>query len=191
MIEVEIRGRLSEETYKKLKGQLLTKGEFRGASTREMYLLRDYPGYNKDPNAREVDLRLRNTDGFCEIMLKRKADSGNHARQEVSLALSENSLDHAKEIVKTLGCKYGLKMIRQRETFILDSVEWVLINCPPKNIKFYETELMAKTQAEIPSVRQKLIKQARALGVEPILTDEDMRKFLYMLDEQVNEEAEL
>ncbi|MCL5436021.1 MAG: CYTH domain-containing protein [Patescibacteria group bacterium] len=191
MIEVEIRGRLTEEIYERLKAQLSSKGESRGKSTREMYLLRDYPGYDKDPTAREVDLRLRNTDGFCEIMLKYKADSGNHGRREVSLALSENTLDHAKEIVKAMGCKHGLKMLREREEFVVEGVEWVLINCPPKGIKFYEAELTAETESEIPAVRSKLIDQARDLGAEPILTDEAMRAFLYMLDEQVNEDVKL
>jgi len=190
MIEVEIRGKLSEESYKRLKGQLSQSGEFRGSSRREMYLLRDYPGYDNDPTSREVDLRLRNTDGFCEIMLKYKADAGNHGRREVSLGLSENTLDKAREVVKALGCKHGLKMIRERETFILGGVEWVLINCPPKNIKFYEAELMAKSEGEIPTIREKLVAQARSLNVPPIITDEDMREFLYMLDRQVNEEVE-
>lgn len=191
MIEVEIRGKLSEASYEKLKNQLAAKGESRGQSRREMYLLRDYPGYDNDPTTREVDLRLRDTDGFCEIMLKYKAGGGNHGRREVSLPLSENTLDQAKEVVKALGCKHGLKMIRERETFVLDGVEWVLVNCPPKNIKFYEAELLTESPGEVKAIRQKLIEQARGLGVEPIVTDEEMREFLYMLDKQVNEEVGL
>ncbi len=188
MIEVEVRGKLDEAGYEKLKSFLSSKGYFKGKHKREMYLLYDYPGYDEDPTKREVDIRLRNTDGFCEIMLKNKASDSNHARHEISLPLKDVTLDKAKEIVKALGCKKGLKMVREKEIFDYKGVEWSLVTCP-KNIRYYEAELEVDGSANIDQIHQKLIDQAVEVGVKP-LSDDEMKEFIFWLDKEVNVEVD-
>lgn len=189
MIEVEIRGKLSPEEYSKLKEFFDEKAEKIESHRREMYLLFDYPGYSKDPTQREVDIRLRDTDGNCEIMLKRKAAAGNSARQEISLALKDSSLDKAKEIVKALGCKKGLKMVREKSVYMYEGIEWSLVKCP-KDIFYYEAEMSTENKDEAESKRQHLLQAAEKLGYRA-LNDDEMREFIYMLDKEVNEVVEL
>jgi len=97
MIEVEIRGRLDEEGYEGLKRKLAEKGEFLGHMEREMHLMRGYPGYEHSFTGRETDIRLRNTNGECEIMVKRKAGEHNVGREEISLKLQDGDLELIKK----------------------------------------------------------------------------------------------
>ena len=187
MIEVEIRGKLNDAEYEKLKSFLSSNGVFKGKHVREMYLLYDYPGYDHDPIKREVDIRLRNTDGFCEIMVKHKLSDGNHGRKEVSLPLADRSLETAKKVLSALGCKKGLRMIREKEIFDYEGVEWSLVNCPPKNIKYYEAELEATSTSDIAVIHQQLITQAERVGMS-VLDDVQMKEFIEWLDTEVNEE---
>jgi predicted adenylyl cyclase CyaB len=189
MIEVEIRGKLNDEEYKKLKAFLEKEGEFVVSKDREMYLLYDYEGYSPDPIKREVDIRLRNTNGSCEIMMKTKSSHGNVARKEVSLALKDTDLETAKEIVKALGCKTALKMHRQTEVYNYKDIEWALVTCP-KNIHYFEAEKEAREEGEIPAVKQELAEAAASLGVAG-LNDEAMKEFIFWLDKEVNEEVTL
>ncbi|PIR97081.1 MAG: hypothetical protein COT91_03180 [Candidatus Doudnabacteria bacterium CG10_big_fil_rev_8_21_14_0_10_41_10] len=190
MIEVEIRGKLSPKEYSRLRGFFGKEGKKVEEHKREMYLLFDYPGYSHDPTERKIDIRLRNTDGFCEIMLKRKVSTGNQAREEVSLPLKENTLDKAKEVVKALGCKKGLKMIREKLVYEHEGIEWSLVNCPPKDIKYYEAEIVVENKDESEEKRKELVAAAEKLGVK-VLNDERMKEFIYMLDKEVNEVVEL
>ena len=123
MIEVEIRGRLSDVEYKNLLIFLKKKGEYLGRQEREMYLLYDYPGFDLDPTKREVDIRLRSTNGECEIMLKEKNHNYNVARKEISLKIVDKDLKTAKKIVKAFGCKKALKMNRIKELFDYQGIE--------------------------------------------------------------------
>lgn len=185
MYEVEIRGRLSEEQYLELKKYLSRYGKFTEKHNREMLQLFDYPGYDHDPTTRNTDIRLRNTDGFCEIMVKHKASEGNTARKEISLGLKDADLTKAREIAKAFGCKKCRRMIREKEIYVYKGIEWSLVNCPPKNIKYFEAEKTASAEDEITTTKEELISNAKDLGLES-LDDSQMKEFIYWLDEQVN-----
>ncbi len=190
MIEVEVRGKLTDESYKNLKSLLEQKGSFKGKHQREMYLLSDYPGFDHDPTKRKVDIRLRNTDGFCEIMVKFSASEGNRARREVSLALKDNTLKTAKEVLKALGCSKGLKMVREKEIYDCEGVEWSLVNCLPKNIRYFEVEKLLQDSESPSAAEEELITKAKNMGQE-VLGHEDLRDFMYWLDKEVNVLEEL
>lgn len=190
MIEVEIRGPLTEAEYEKLKGRLEEKGKLKERYRRELLMLIDFPGFVMDPNLRQVDIRLRNTDGFCEVMIKNKLSEGNTARRELSVALQDNTLDKARAMARAFGCKKAIRMIRQKDIYEYEGMQWELINCPPKNLKMFEAELVAESEAEIESQKARLWQQAEELGVKPLEGDA-MRDYLYYLDREVNEEVEL
>jgi predicted adenylyl cyclase CyaB len=190
MVEVEIRGRLDEAGYKKLKQFLEANARHIESHEREMYLLFDYPGYDEDPITREVDIRLRNTNGFCEIMMKTKAAEGNTARHEVSLPLQVHDLATAKEIAKGFGCKTALKMHREKEMYEYNGIEWSLVKTPPKDYYYYEAEKAVEPESDLESVRQELVMAAKDLQLE-VLDTNAMREFIYFLDKEVNEIIEL
>lgn len=185
-IEVEIRGRLDDVGYERLKSFLAANGTHKETHEREMLLLRDYPGYSKDFVGRDVDIRLRNTNGSCEIMLKKKV--GN-ARKEISLQLKDNNLDAAKEIVKSLGCATAVWMHRLKEVYEYKGIEWSLV-IAPKNIRYWEAELVVRDSQDIQSAHEKLETEARKLNLE-ILDDEATRALIHQLDTEANKIVEL
>ena len=117
MLEVEIRGRLTEADFSRLQNFFEKEGEHIESHTREMIRLYDYPGFAEDSIKREVDIRLRNTDGRCEIMVKRKASDDSMARHESSLKLQDTDLESAKQTLKALGYAKGLWMHRKKQVY--------------------------------------------------------------------------
>lgn len=188
MIEVEIRGRLTKEGYDQLKDFLSKNGELIESHEREMYMLRDYEGYTKDMAARTVDIRLRNTNGMCEIMLKRKVSENNTARREISLKLADTNLDAAKEIVKAFGCKGGLKMLRIKDVYRYKGIDWSLVKAPPKEFYYFEAEIETADEAGIDAIIDQLKQEAANLGLD-VLSKEQMQAYIHELDREVNEEV--
>jgi adenylate cyclase class IV len=185
-IEVELRGTLDDEQYTKAKEFFDTNGKHLENHDREMYLLQDYPGYSKDFVGRQVDIRLRNTDGSCEIMLKRKV--GN-AREEISLGLTDIDLETAKKVVKALGSKTAIKMKRFKEMYEYEGIEWSLVTAP-KNIRYYEAEIAVDTEAEVAEAHTKIEEAAKKIGLE-VLDDKATRALIHRLDTEANETVEL
>lgn len=186
MIEVEIRGRLTDEAFEKLTALLKKEGELLESQDREMILLRGYPGYDKDPTTREVDIRLRNTNGACEVMLKKKTADHNVARHEISLPLKGATLDAAKEVMKALGYAEGIWMHRKKDVYRYKGVEWSVVDVPG-GLRYYEAEKEAATPEDASRVHDELVAAAAELGLAA-LGPEEMREFIYTLDKTVNRE---
>lgn len=185
-IEVEIRGTLDDAEYARAKSFLDKHSVHRESHEREMFLLRDYPGYSKDFVGREVDIRLRNTNGSCEIMLKQKI--GN-AREEVSLQLKESNLETAKKIVKALGCTSAIWMHRLKEVYEYRGMEWSLV-VAPNNIRYYEAELVVDSEGAVPEAYKKLEAEAKKIGLK-VLDDEGTRALIHRLDTEANKLVDL
>lgn len=185
-IEVEIRGNLDTSTYNRLKTFFDTHAEHVESHEREMFLLRDYPGYSKDFVGRETDIRLRNTNGACEIMLKMKV--GN-AREEVALKLQDNDLEAAKKVVKALGSATAVWMHRLKEVYRYEGIEWSLV-IAPNDIRYYEAELVVEDASLIDAAHVTLEAAARKLDLE-VLTDEETRALIHRLDTEANKVVEL
>jgi predicted adenylyl cyclase CyaB len=189
MVEVEIRGRLDKNQFDALKKFMEKNGRHIESHEREMYLLFDYPGFSIDPIAREVDIRLRNTDGFCEIMVKHKAGEGNTARHELSLPLKQNDLITAKQVVKAFGCTKAIKMHRKKDIFAYEDIEWSIVETP-QNYYYYEAEKEVDPEADMEAVKKQLVAVAALIGLT-VLDNDAMRDFLFLLDKEVNEIVDL
>lgn len=190
MTEIEIRGRLTKQELETLKSFLEKHGKHTESHNREMILLRGYPGYSEDFVTREVDIRLRNTDGNCEIMLKRKVSSeGNDSRSELALPLQDTSLENAKEIAKAFGCSNGILMHRSKDIYIYKDIEWSLVRTP-KGHYYYEAEIETEELSNLEAKKEYLVKQAKSLGLE-VLGTKETRDFVRILDAEVNEEITL
>ena len=185
-IEVEIRGRLSDAEYDRVKKFLDQHGKHVENHEREMFLLRDYPGYTKDFVSRSVDIRLRNTSGRCEIMLKRQMEG---AREEVSLKLAETDLENAKKVAKALGCTTAVWMHRLKEVYEYNGVEWSLV-IAPNNIRYYEAEIALADTKKVAGTHIQLAEEAKKLGLE-VLDDEGTRALIHRLDTEANKVVEL
>lgn len=185
-IEVEIRGRLDDKGYDELKGFLDKSGIHKKSEEREMFLLQDYPGYTRDFVNRQTDIRLRDTNGQCEIMLKQNMGQ---AREEVSLKLKDNNLDTTKKIVKALGFKNAIWMHRLKEVYEYKGIEWSLV-IAPNNIRYYEAELGVQSDGEVSPAHERLSAAAAELKLE-VLDDSGTRTLIERLDKEANKLVEL
>lgn len=189
MIEVEIRGRLNASEFAKLQKFLQANGEHIESQDREMYLLYDYPGYDHDSTTRDVDIRLRNTNGKCEIMVKQKVSDHNVGRKETALKLQDTDLETAKQVVKAFGCDTALKMHRIKDVYNFNDIEWSLVKCP-KDIFYFEAEKEVDDGEDLNQTQEDLTQEAKKLDLE-VLGPEAMKEFIAYLDNEVNEEVEL
>lgn len=187
VIEVEIRGLLDATAYETLKAKLEKEAEFVERHDREMFLLQDYAGYTHDFVGRSTDIRLRNTDGKCEIMLKQKIGD---AREEVSLKLQDTDLENAKKVVRALGSKTAKRMHRLKEVYVHDGIEWSLVKAPPSDIMYWEAEISVSDESKVVAAHERLAAAAVALGV-PVLDDEDTRALIARLDTEANTQVDL
>lgn len=188
MIEVEIRGRLTREELDRLRSHFAAKGKHIENHVREMIRLYDYPGFDEDPIKREVDIRLRDTNGNCEIIVKKKADENNVARHELSLKLKDTNLDTAKEVVKALGYAKGLWMHRKKDVYELDGIEWSLVEAP-QDYFYFEAEQEAGDTTQIPAIEAALKSAASELGLT-VFTPDEYRTFIEELSSAVNKRIE-
>jgi hypothetical protein len=195
MIEVEIRGSLTKEGAQKLTEFLRANGEHVESQNREMILLYDYPGYHDDPNKREVDIRLRDTNGKVEVMIKRKLHEHNVGRHELSIPIA-GTLEDAKQLAKAFGCARGLWMHRTKQVFRYKDIEWSVVealarpeNGGSKGIWYYEAEQESAEAIDVESVRNALEKEVAALDLS-IWTPDEYLEFVTMLGREVNERIE-
>lgn len=188
MIEVEIRGPLTKEEAEKLREFFRHDGEHVESHTREMIRLYDYPGFDEDTLKREVDIRLRDTDGRCEIMVKKKMSENNVGRSELSLKLKDTDLDTAKAVMKALGYSKGLWMHRKKDVYRHSGVEWSIVEAP-ENIFYYEAEQEAEDGADLAKIETHLKAEAEKLQVK-VFALEEYREFIAFLTEKVNKRIE-
>ena len=184
MIEIEMRGRLTANSAATLRKYFRKFGRYLETHTREQILLFDYPGYNDDPTKRTVDIRLRNTDGACEIMVKKKVYAHNTAREETSLKIQDTDLKTAQGIAKAFGCSRGMVMRRKKEIYRYKKIEWSIVSAG-KQIFFFEAERRVKTKHEIARVRESMQKEVRSLDLQ-IFTPQEFHDFTKELARKVN-----
>lgn len=195
MIEVEIRGPLTLGQASDFKARLARDGRHLRHQDREMILLRDYPGYSKDPTERILDIRLRRTNGATEIMVKRQASKGNVARYELSLPIAGDHFGTAKRVLAELGFATGLWMHRVSDVYEYQGVEWTVAAAhDPQGtaVRYYfEAERESPTPDAIEQVRSELVDTAKRLGLSVLETDSSVRSFIYELDQIANREVQL
>jgi adenylate cyclase class IV len=184
MIEVEIRGELTKDEFEKLNSFLESNGKLLEVQDREMILLRDTPGYNEDPTLRDVDIRIRRTNGQTEIMVKEKKSEGNVARSEHSFAMGEISLDSAKSFVKYFGSKKGQWMHRKKKVYDWEGVNWSLVEAVP-GIFYFEAEKEVDEKEDLEKIKEELHKIATNNNLK-VMTLDEYKSFIKMLGEKVN-----
>lgn len=184
MIEVEIRGELTKNEFEELNNFFSEKGNLLEVQDREMILLRDTPGYNEDPTLRDIDIRIRRTNGDTEIMVKEKKSDGNVSRSEHSFKLGNIEIEDAKRFVKYFGSQKGQWMHRKKKVYEYDNVNWALVEAVP-GIFYYEAEIEAGNESNLQEKENLLKEKAGKLALK-IFTKDEYSEFIKMLGEKVN-----
>ena len=107
MIEVEIRGKLTKEKFLELKNKFEESGKLLETQDREMIRLFGFSDSDENVVTRNLDIRIRVTNGQSEIMVKRNLTGDNTARKEQSFELLNSDIEKAKELVKVFGISVG------------------------------------------------------------------------------------
>jgi hypothetical protein len=184
MIEVEIRGELTKEKFDELNKFFSENGKLLEVQDREMILLRDTPGYHEDPTLRDVDIRIRRTNGDTEIMVKEKKSKHNVSRSEHSFKLGNILLEDAKRFVKFFGSQKGQWMHRKKSVYEYDEVFWSVVEAVP-GIYYFEAEVECEEGGDLSLVQQEFKNKATSLNLQVFSTDE-YREFIKMLGVKVN-----
>jgi adenylate cyclase class IV len=184
MIEVEIRGELSKEKFDELNNFFPEKGKLLEVQDREMILIHDTPLYNADPTLRQVDIRIRTTNGERELMVKEMKSEGNTARSEHQYIFSNADMEGVKKLVKFFGYNSGGWMHRKKSVYDHNFFNWSLVEAVP-GIYYYELEKEVSEDADFEKVKQGLIEEAKSHGLT-YMSDEEHRIFIKMLTATVN-----
>lgn len=207
MIEVEVRGWLSEQQAKVLEVYLQSHGRHLQTQDREMILLKDgYPGYDIDFEKRTNDIRFKKTllrpagatDGqaksIIEIVVKERASDGNVARHEYTYPVAVDSIEALIPLARAFGATKALWMRRDAEIYELDGIEWGIVRAISRDRAttklHFEAELAVETQAAIPAAQARLEAAVTARGLT-ILTGADHRAFIEELERTVNQPLDL
>jgi CYTH domain-containing protein len=188
MIEVEIRGALTQARYDALKILMTEKGKHVETLDRQMVLLKDVPGYFANPNERINDVRIRVTNGECAIMIKRKLAENNVGRSEWSVPLPGQTLESAQAFVAALGCTHGQWMHRIKHEYEYEGSLWSLVEAVP-GIFYFEVEQSVLEVGSIESTRTSLVAEAHKLDLI-VFSPAESKAFIEHLGVTVNKHIE-
>ncbi len=154
-IEVELRGPLTEESYKKLLNYLEANGNL---VKKENRFLIDYSTFLEGIGERKSDIRTRITNGKVELIVK-KGRFGGASREEASVFVENNDLDRALHFMSLLGYKKGVAadrgIVRYQIGGIEIAIQDVRVYGAENKIhsRFFEAEIMSaedgKKEAEM------------------------------------------
>ena len=188
MVEVEIRGELTVEKFEELNNLFSKDGKLLETQDREMILLRDTPRYNDDPTLREVDIRIRCTNGDTEIMIKEMKSQNNVARSEKQYKFGKMTLEEVKEFVGFFGSHQGQWMHRRKKVYEYGNVHWSIVEAVP-GIYYFEAEREIENEIDIEKNKKELEEVAENMDLK-IMSAEEYKTFIKMLGEKVNKYIE-
>lgn len=165
-IEVELRGPLTEESYKKLLTYLEAKGKL---VKKENRFLIDYSTFLEGIGERKSDIRTRITNGKVELIVK-KGKFGGMSREEASVFVENNDLDRALHFMSLLGYKKGVAADRGIVRYQIGEIEIAIQDVRTYGVenkihsRFFEAEIMS-TESEKEMAEMKIKKFLGELGL--------------------------
>jgi predicted adenylyl cyclase CyaB len=175
--EIELRGILTPKKRDKLEKLLIKSGKKIRSYERTQWVL-------KDSWKNGLDLRIKKTNGILEFSLK-IGNPGVANRKEISLELPNNKFSEAKDFMKLLGYKKGIKAIRNANIYKYSGVEWAIIEIPGHGY-YFEAERIAKNKKEHDRIENEIREIAESLGLK-VLTSKETMDYIAKLDKEANE----
>lgn len=183
-IEVEVRGPLSNQEYKRIKRFFKKNANFIESKNR---ILIDYSTCNENVSMenRTKDIRIRTTNGAPEVIIKLGNWGEAEARREISLKIGEGSFDDLVEVFGHLGWGEGVLCVRNSLVYQYRDVEFALVEVPGHSY-YFEAEKMVSKESE----KKKSIKEIEQVCLELELTQfnkKDFFDYIKVLNNTVNE----
>ena len=158
-IEVEYRGVLSKQKFKKLSEALDDKGKFIKEKDRFSAIYSPRGKEKLKIIKSPLDLRIRITDKKSEIVLKYGRSSGIDARKEFSFPIDSDKFEEAAEFLKILGFYYGVLQVTKTRLYMYKDIEFALVDVPGWGY-YFEAEILtnvdkvAEAKAKIEAVME-------------------------------------
>ena len=179
-VEVEHRGRLTDEKFKELKSFLKRKGKFIGIKDRFSVIYS--PSRGKEMlklNRSPIDLKVRITNKKAELVLKYGKWSGNDARKEFLFPIDSKRFGEMIEFLLILGFYYGVLQATKTYLYLYKGIEFALVKVPNWGY-YFEAEIVTRPD-NVKKADEKIAKECEKLGIS-ILGDQGFCKLLESLN---------
>ena len=181
--EIEVRGPLNKDQYNHLLKFLSQKGKKKSYKKR---ILIDYSESigNKKLDKRNVDLRIRSTNGIPEIILKRGKWAAQDARDEISILTKRGSFDKLVQFFGAVGITKGVLCERNISVFDYKNIEFAIIEIAGEYYT-YEAEILLDNKNDSEASKKKINEVCHNLGLD-IFSDKEFFDFIKMLNKSIN-----
>lgn len=181
-IEVEIRGFLSKDDYERVSKILIQNGKKTAEKRRTLI---DYstflPGGIRD---RKKDIRIRETNGVPEIVVKIGAWGDDESRKEFSFMGQEGQFETLIEIFGHLGYEKGIRAIRNTQAFDYREVEIALVEVPGHSY-YFEAEKMVEEVDSVELAKKEILEVIAELGLSK-MSQEEFFSYIETLNKEAN-----
>jgi adenylate cyclase class IV len=180
--EIELRGRLSDLGAESLKKKLVEIGKFKETKNR---VLIDYTTFlvGETIESRTKDIRVRNTNGISEIIVKTGNWGGADVRDEFKVNTS-GSFDSLVKVMDLLGYSKGVLCIRNSEVYQLDEVEFSIVEVPGHSY-YFEAEIETTEEVATDELKNKITEKLLGLDLA-YFTDEEFFEYIKELNSEAN-----
>ncbi len=174
-VEVELRGRLSEEGFSSLGRFLARNGKYLGKEKRVTIVFRTF---GKVPGVSDrLDVRVRaSSNGKEELVLKERlaGDSG-AGRRETVISLARGEARKAVEFVASLGFRRGSIAYRRLRAYKYKGIHFSLGEVPDHSF-YYEAEIMTGGRGA-KAAEARIRRTLASMGL-PVFSGREFREFI-------------
>jgi len=181
-IEVECRGSLAEEKFKKLNRFFRKNGKFLGKKERfsVIYFITENEVKKiKEMKDVTIDLKFRITNKKSELVLKYGKWGGGDTRKEFSFSIDSNKFDQMIEFLKILGFYHGVFNATKTYLYKYKDIEFALVEVP-NCCYYFEAEMMVNKN-NIEKANEKIRVECEKLNLK-IFNDTALYKLLDKLN---------
>lgn len=175
--EVEIRGPISRDEYNTLDSFLSENATFK--EKRE----RIFIDYSTELENRTKDIRIRETNGVPEIILKLGSWGGSESREEISVKAEPGKFEDLVKTFGELGFTKGVLCIRNSVVYDYKGIEFALVEVPNHSY-YFEAEILTEPQKSV-EAESEIRKVCEELKLR-VFSRDDFFKYVEILNKEAN-----
>lgn len=176
-IEVEIRGPLTKNEFTVLTDFFSKGAVFKGKKERVLI------DYSFGMQERNKDIRIRETNGIPEIIIKLGSWGGSESREEISISAEKNKFDTLVKIFGELGFTKGILCFRNIFVYSFKGIEFALVEIPNHSYLF-EAEIVEEAEKVFDA--EKIIRKVCDELNLTLFSHEDFFKYVEKLNKEAN-----
>lgn len=176
-MEVEYRGPISKAEFDRLTIFLSKEGVLKEKKVRR------FVDYTDGIENRTKDIRVRETNGIPEIVIKLGRWGSEESREEVSVKCETGKFEDLKRIFALLGYDKGIYCERNITAYEFDGIEFALVEVPNHSY-YFEAEILT-TLEDADTAKEKIKKICADLGLQ-IFSENEFFKYIDILNKEAN-----